>query len=204
MAARCNWSQPIYFARLHKFFRHFWQNLSKGRFGQLTTFPEDLFSPCMESSHTSAQRQRDKHCGSWHSHISCYRTCDSWTAISHCLHFPQSAAGRRRNVRIIKDRKSFFLMRSALGYPDLLSFFPFFYLLPARPRLWKRVFTATAGDILAELSSHSRPPSYCLEGAEPSHWYSRGNHYSINEGMLWKPKKMFLTAVLWQYLSTST
>lgn len=125
MAARCNWSQPIYFARLHKFFRHFWQNLSKGSFGQLTTFPEDLFSPCMESSHTSAPRQRDKHCGSWHSHISCYRTCDSWTAISHCLHFPQSAAGRRRNVRIIKDRKSFFQCEAHSGTPTffLFSFF---------------------------------------------------------------------------------
>lgn len=57
MAARCNWSQPIYFARLHKFFRHFWQNLSKGSFGQLTTFPEDLFPPVWKAL---ILRHRDK------------------------------------------------------------------------------------------------------------------------------------------------
>lgn len=56
MAVRYCWSQPIYSARLHNFFRHLWLNFSKGSLSQLTTFPEDLFIfPWMEISHTSAQ-----------------------------------------------------------------------------------------------------------------------------------------------------
>lgn len=98
-------------ARLRNFFRHFPPKifskkgpkvLAEELFSQKTRSLVPLPTPPLrvESSHTWTR---------WlgflaPSRLSRYRTCDSWRAISRCLHLP---AGRRSRARTIKDRKRF-------------------------------------------------------------------------------------------------
>lgn len=162
MAARCRWSPPIYSARLHKFFRHFWLNFSKGSVGQLTTFPEDLFIfPWMEISLTKRQTL-------WILALSHLLLSDMWQ-LDYYQSLPPLSAECWRAVEEREDhqRQEKFLMRSALWYPNLFFCFVLFLILliRARPRLWKRMFFYCRWHFSKAVITQSL--SFILPGAEP-------------------------------------
>lgn len=167
IAVRCRGSKPIYSARLRKFFRHFWLDFSKGSFGQLTTFPEDLFISPGWKSLILRPRERETNTvdpGTLTSPVIGHVTAGLLSVTASTFRRVLEGGGGTWG----SSKKGKVFNAKALWYPNLFLFcFVFWYCLSVRSLVCgKNCFYCRWHFGKAVITR--RFPLYCLEPSPPT------------------------------------